>query len=136
MIHIHGFPSGKDTTCAGPAQETDRDNIIDLTETEPVSGTTLIPFNGRPSALNIGGPGYPKANTAGVFTYHRKIPLKRLDTALKKQFGIDSLQLEKRVIYVHGVPASTRLPSSVKSLPGVPAVITLPVACGPIQPAG
>jgi hypothetical protein len=34
---------------------------------------------------------------------------------------------------LHGVDAATPLPSTVASLPGVPAFLTLPVACGEIR---
>jgi hypothetical protein len=34
---------------------------------------------------------------------------------------------------LHGVDASTVLPCSVASLPGLPAYLTLPVACGEIR---
>lgn len=136
MIHIHGFKTGDQAaSCVSAAQDTDHDGILDLAETESVSGTTLIPFNAHPAALNITGAGYPKANKAGEFTYRKTVSVKRLDANLKKQDGIDSLHLDRRVIYVHGVPASKNLPSSVKSLPGVPATMTLPVACGVIRAA-
>ena len=134
MIHIHGFPSGdKAATCATAAQDTNKDGIIDLNETGPVSGTTLIPFDSEPVTLKIASDTYPKADTAGAFQYRASVSVPQLDAALKKQFGIDGLQLDRRVIYVHGVPASSNLPATVKSLPGVPAYLTLPVACGIIR---
>jgi hypothetical protein len=34
---------------------------------------------------------------------------------------------------VHGVDLSTPLPSTVQSLPGLPAQATLPIACGEIR---
>lgn len=136
MIHIHGFKTGDQAaSCVSAAQDANHDGILDLAETEPVSGTTLIPFNAHPAALNITGAGYPKANKAGDFTYRKTVSVKRLDGNLKKQDGIDGLHLDRRVIYVHGVPSSRNLPSSVKSLPGVPASMTLPIACGVIRAA-
>ena len=134
MIHIHGFPTGdKAATCASAAQDQDGDGIIDLAETESVSGTTLIPFHDQPASLKIPSDKYPKANTGGSFNYSETVPLSELNAALKKQFGIEKLDLDKRVIYVHGVPASSKLPATVKSLPGVPASATLPVACSVIR---
>ncbi|MCC7326861.1 MAG: hypothetical protein IT521_08675 [Burkholderiales bacterium] len=41
-----------------------------------------------------------------------------------------SSDLAKRVIFVHGIPATATLPKTVASLRGVPAGATLPVACG------
>ncbi|NLB83129.1 MAG: CHRD domain-containing protein [Synergistaceae bacterium] len=134
MIHIHGFTEGnKAATCAGPEQDKNGDGIIDLIETEPVSGTTLIPFHDQPGSLGIPSDKYPVANAEGKFTYKKTVSLKELNEGLKKTFGIDDVQLDKRVIYVHGVPDTPPLPDTVGSLPGVPAKMTLPVACGVIR---
>jgi hypothetical protein len=134
MIHIHGFTTGdKRAACAGAAQDLNHDGIIDLAETEPVSGTTLIPFHDQPATLKIPSDKYPSANASGSFTYRETVSLKALDATLKTQFGIDRPHLTRRVIYVHGVPDSVKLPATVKSLPGVPASATLPVACGVIR---
>jgi hypothetical protein len=38
-------------------------------------------------------------------------------------------------VYIHGVPSATQLPSSVASLGPIPAQVTLPIACGKIEPA-
>ena len=134
MIHIHGFVAGdKAATCAGAAQDKDGDGIIDVIETEPVSGITLIPFDEQPAALVIPSDTYPRANASGAFHYRATVSLTDLNAALKKQFGIDSVHLDKRVIYVHGIADSSHLPPTVHSLPGVPAKVTLPVACGVIR---
>lgn len=61
------------------------------------------------------------------------MPLDKLQAAIKKQYGIDDLALEDRVIFIHGVPEGQKLPDSVQSLPGVPAYITVPIACGVIK---
>jgi hypothetical protein len=134
MIHIHGFTFGdKSATCASMAQDVNGDGIIDLTETGPVSGTTLIPFTDQPASLKIPSDKYPVANASGEFTYRETVSLKDLNMALKKNFGIEDVQLDKRVIYVHGIPDRSHLPATVGSLPGVPANLTLPVACGVIR---
>jgi hypothetical protein len=134
MIHIHGFTTGdKAASCATPTQDKNGGGIIDLDETTPVSGTTLIPFNDQPVTLKIASDTYPKANVSGELVYRKTVSAAHLVTSLKQQFGIDSVQLDRRVIYVHGVPDSSHLPATVKSLPGVPANLTLPIACGVIQ---
>ena len=134
MIHIHGFTTGdKAASCAGPAQDKNGDGVIDLSETEPVSGTTLIPFTNDPAGLKVPSDKYPVANAQGEFTYKETVSLKQLNAALKKDHSIDGVQLDKRVIYVHGVPETPPLPTTAASLPGVPAAVTLPVACGVIR---
>ncbi len=134
MIHIHGFTTGnKAATCAGPAQDKNGDGVIDLSETEPVSGKTLIPFTDDPAGLKVPSDKYPVADAQGGFTYKETVSLKQLNAALKHNLSIDGVQLDKRVIYVHGVPDTPPLPATAASLPGVPAAMTLPVACGVIR---
>lgn len=134
MIHIHGFTvANKAATCAGSAQDKNGDGVIDLIETEPVSGTTLIPFTNDPASLKVPSDKYPVADAQGEFTYTQTVSMKQLNAALKENFSIHGIQLDKRVIYVHGVPDTPPLPTTAASLPGVPAAMTLPVACGVIR---
>lgn len=53
--------------------------------------------------------------------------------AEKYDMDLDTVDLGRMVVYVHGVPADTNLPDSVRSLPGVPAHVTLPVACAQLD---
>lgn len=45
----------------------------------------------------------------------------------------EGLNLSRRVIILHGVPATTALPPTVQSIEGLPPQATLPVACGEID---
>lgn len=136
--HLHGFTDGKAATCptgraATEAADKNHDGIIDLIETEPDSGTTMVPFNAKPAAMDIPANTYPKASTRGTYTYKKMVSLKALQAAFAKAFNGASLDLDKRVVYVHGVPADTKLPASVASLGTIPAQVTLPIACGKIE---
>lgn len=133
LQHIHGFMTDKAATCPPANADKNGDGIIDLVETEPYAGTTLIPFNGDPVGLKIKSDTYPVADKNGVLTYEMTVPLDKLNAAIKKEYGIDNLSLENRVIFIHGVPESTSLPNTVQSLPGVPAYVTVPIACGVIK---
>ncbi len=133
LQHIHGFVDGKKSTCPTRKADINNDGVVDLIETELFSGTTLVPFNGSPVDLQIKSDTYPVANKDGLIVYKMTVPLKELKEAIKKQYGVDQLSLENRVIYIHGIPDGDPLPDSVKSLPGVPASITVPVACGVIK---
>lgn len=133
LQHIHGFISGGAGTFPPAAADTNNDEIIDLLETHKYTGKTLIPFNGAPIDLEIKSDSYPVANKDGLLTYEMTVPLDKLKAAVKKQYGIDKLALEDRVIFIHGVPEGTTFPDSVQSLPGVPAHITVPIACGTIK---
>ena len=61
------------------------------------------------------------------------VPLDALEAALREAHGTEQLALERRTVFLHTVPEETSLPASVQSLPGVPAHVTVPVACGVIE---
>jgi hypothetical protein len=134
LQHIHGFKtSGKTAPCPGTDADTNGDGIVDLIETHPYSGVTLIPFNAAPADLKILTSTYPKANDDGLITYRKKIPLDSLKQNIQQKYGIKKLSLENRVIYIHGIPKDASLPETVESLPEAPARVTVPVACGEIK---
>lgn len=135
LQHFHGFPDGKNATCPTGASDTNGDGYIDLIETEPVAGTTMVPFHAHPATLEIPSDSYPVADANGSAHYENTEAVADLENALKEKFKSPVLALEKRVIFVHGVKSDTALPDSVKSLPGVPAQVTIPIACGKIQAA-
>ncbi|MBD3345158.1 MAG: hypothetical protein GF401_08870 [Chitinivibrionales bacterium] len=133
LQHYHGFEDGKDADCAEMAQDTNNDSIIDLVETQAVSGITLVPFNADPAALEITTQTYPVADSQGTISYRDTVMIGTLQDAMKQKYGIDSLLLDHRIVYIHGVAPDMQLPGSVQSLPNVPAHVTLPVACGKLR---
>lgn len=133
--HFHGFKDGHTATCATQAADANGDGIVDLMETEKASGTTMVPFDNAPAAMDVAHGTYPKASADGTYTYTQTVPLKDLQAAFGEAFDGQKLQLDHRVIYIHGVPDTTKLPASVASLGPIPASVTLPVACAKIEPA-
>lgn len=131
--HFHGFVNDSIATCASSDQDKNKDGIVDVTETEPVSGTTMVPFNAQPAEMQLGSNTYPKSGADGSYNYEVKIPLKQLQGAFAKSFGDSALHLDRRVLYIHGVPSGTNLPASVASVGDIPAQVTLPIACGKIE---
>ncbi|WP_412989941.1 hypothetical protein ACLJJ6_02880 [Pediococcus siamensis] len=132
--HFHGFPDGKDAQIATMDQDVNHDGFVDLPETEPVSGTTMVPFDDAPHQMNIPNDNYPVSDEHGHFSYQMRVPLAALRKKFKEVFGTDDLQLEKRVIYVHGVPESLQLPKTVAGEVGsYDAHVTLPIAVGKIE---
>ena len=73
------------------------------------------------------------ADEKGNINYEVTVSLKKLGAAVREQYDLDKLDLANFGIYIHGVPEDTRLPETVQSLPGVPAYMTVPIACGIIQ---
>ncbi len=131
--HFHGFKDGRAATCPGPSADKDGDGIIDLIETEPASGITMVPFDDAPAKMDVAHGIYPQASADGSYTYHEVVPLKALRAAFAGAFGAHRIDLDKRVVYIHGVPADTKLPPTVASLGPIPAQVTLPIACGRIE---
>lgn len=133
MAHLHGFADGSPAACPAASADTNHDGVVDLVETEAAGGVTLVPFNHDPAALDVPGPGYPAASRSGRLSYHHTTSLAQLNQALAAADQGASLDLDKRVVFIHGVPAGTHLPATAQSLPGVPAQATLPIACGVIH---
>jgi hypothetical protein len=131
--HFHGFKDNRVAVCPTEAADTDHDGIIDVVETAPMSGTTMVPFDTDPAAMDIAHGTYPKASADGAYHYHASVSLSALQAAFAKAFGDRQLDLDRRVIFIHGVPAATKLPASVASLGPIPAQVTLPIACGQIE---
>ena len=133
LQHFHGFTQGDETsTCPTADADANGDGIIDVIETEPGSGVTMVPFHADPASMEIVADSYPTADDEGAYTYEQEVPLSALEEAFSKQFPGQKLDFERRVIFLHGVPEGTDLPDSVQSLGEVPAHITLPIACGEI----
>lgn len=133
LQHIHGFTEGGDSMCPAADADANGDGVVDLLETEPASGVTLVPFNSAPAELTIESDSYPMADADGLMTYTMTVPLADLEAALQDTYGITELDLGSRVIFLHGVPEDEGLADTVQSLPGVPAHVTVPLACGKIQ---
>ena len=131
--HFHGFPDGKQATCPGAAADVNGDGYIDIRETEPTSGTTMVPFNADPVSLDIPTDTYPHATAKGTFEYEKTVSLSALDAAFGKKFDGHTIDLDHRVVQVHGVLEAPALPGSVASLGTIPARVTLPLACGEIH---
>lgn len=133
--HFHGFVDGNAASCATMADDANKDDIIDVAETGKASGTTMVPFTADPASMDVPHGVYPKADAKGDYHYTATVSVKALDAAFDKAFPGQKLDLTKRVVYIHGVPESDKLPSTVASLGPIPANVTLPIACGKIEAA-
>jgi hypothetical protein len=133
--HFHGFNDERVAACPTAAADANHDGVIDLIETEATSGTTMVPFNGAAAAMQIPTETYPKASAKGSYRYKKIISLKALQAAFAKTFNGQDLDLDHRIIFIHGVPPTTKLPTSVASLGSIPASVTLLIACGKIERA-
>jgi hypothetical protein len=131
--HFHGFADNRAATCPSAADDANSDGIIDLIETESTAGTTMVPFTNDPVAMNVAHGTYPRASDTGTYTYRQTVSLTGLAAAFAKAFNDQTLDLDRRVVFIHGVMPSNKLPASVASLGPIPADVTLPIACGRIE---
>ncbi|MGH7154083.1 MAG: hypothetical protein ACREF3_09140, partial [Acetobacteraceae bacterium] len=131
--HFHGFKDNHNAVCPAAAADVNHDGIIDLIETEPSSGETMVPFNADPAAMQVASNTYPTASANGTYQYHVTVSLPKLQAGFAKAFGDRTLDLDRRVVFIHGVPPDTKLPATVASLGTIPAQVTLPIACGKIE---
>ena len=132
LQHFHGFTTSQNATCPTSSADANHDGVVDLIETEPTSGTTLVPFTANPVSMEIVTDSYPKASANGTYQYRKTVSLSALEAAFAKAFDGQKLDLGRRVVFIHGVPATTTLPASAASLGKIPAQVTIPIACGKI----
>ncbi|MFZ2352430.1 MAG: hypothetical protein WAW04_00915 [Paucilactobacillus nenjiangensis] len=133
--HFHGFPNGQDANVPTLAQDSNHDGWIDLPETEAVSGTTMVPLDGAPHHMHIPNDNYPVANEDGYYSYQKDVPYDQLQAKFKEVFNDQDLQLDKRVVYIHGIPNDFELPVTVggKLNDKYEQHVTLPIAAGKIK---
>jgi hypothetical protein len=130
--HFHGFTDDRQSACPTKSADANGDGIIDVVETEPAAGTTMVPFIGDPVSMDVPHGTYPKASATGTLEYQETVALSALQAAFAKAFDGQKLDLDRRVVFIHGIPAAAKLPASVASLGPIPAQVTLPIACGKI----
>lgn len=134
LAHLHGFAISdpQEARCPAPDADGNGDGFIDLIETEESAGTTMIPLTENMESLEIASQTYPEADGEGRMSYSRTIDLASLEEAVRERFD-SPLALENRVLFVHGVAEDAGLPETVRSLEGVPAHVTLPIACAELE---
>jgi len=133
--HFHGFTDGRQAACPTPSADANGDGIIDVVETGAAAGTTMVPFSGDPVSMDVPHGTYPKASATGRLQYRETVSLSALQAAFAKAFDGQKLDLDRRVVFIHGIPAASKLRASVASLGPIPAQVTLPIACGKITRA-
>lgn len=139
--HIHGVPGGNVTAqavCPTTADDANEDGFVDVLEGLPRYGGILLPLDDDISTQAQNIPGFP---TGASIDYSASTSLTALRSALVSDDEDDTdpivtlgaagaLDLDNYVIVIHGT--TDTLPTTVGSLPGLPAAATLPVACGQI----
>lgn len=134
LAHIHGFADAEpqNATCPGPEADTNDDGVVDLIETREMAGVTMIPFTDAPASLTIQSENYPTAGENGSLSYQQAVDVSELRVAVQAEYGTP-LALPQRVVFLHGAPEGAELPDSARSLEGVPAAVTIPIACAELD---
>jgi hypothetical protein len=135
--HVHAAAN-----CPPASADVNHDGFVDVIEGVPFYGPILIPLdddltsqaNGTfPTASGLEGRlSYQSSASFAAMLADLNAPDPNTSDAVVKLDGAP-LALATRHVVVHGVDPNTPLPSTVASLPGVPAFLTLPVACGEIR---
>jgi Cu/Zn superoxide dismutase len=119
--HIHAGPK-----CPNPKTDPNRDGFLDVLEGLPAYGPILTNLDSHlddPAAE-----AFPIANAKGRYWYWAEGSKAHIEAEIKQ-----ALKLGTRHVVIHGVDPATPLPSTVGTLPGLPAHATLPVACGELE---
>lgn len=127
LFEIEIFGSGPVTThaqyissgsrCPTSADDSNGDGVIDATEGSKVYGSRIVPLD---SDLSSDGGVFPIAAT---YKYTQSASFSQMLGNL----NLPALDVEGKVITIHGVPAATTLPATAQGAKG-----DFPIACGVI----
>lgn len=85
LQHFHGFIDGKDAVYPTADTDSNKDGFIDLVETEPFAGITMVPFHAHPTSLEIANDTYPKVDKEDGAHYSNTVSVADLEAALKEK---------------------------------------------------
>jgi hypothetical protein len=123
--HIHGFIPVQEGVCPTAADDANGDGFVDVLEGAPDYGPIQVPLDGDLADTSMDPATFP---TGSSYQYMESDSV----SAIKAALGVSDLALEAKHVVVHGVSGDRSLPDSVQSIAGLPANVTLPVACGQI----
>ena len=138
VTHLQNVHFG--TKCPTAESDSNQDGFVDFNEALKVTRQILIPLDGNLATQLDGERGYPKGN----YAYSQKTSLSALMNDLMARDGNDldsigklkddeGLNLEGRVILIHGAADNRALPASVSTAPGLSHQASMPIACGVIE---
>lgn len=124
VIHMQNIHAN--TRCPNAGDDTNGDGYVDINEAYAVVGQALVPLDSDLNTKTLGAGLYP---LGGGFTYSESASLKKLEADVKARTG-QNLNLEGRVVLMHGVDANTKVPTTFGTLEGMPQQASAPIACG------
>lgn len=128
--------------CPSIQDDTNQDGIIDAVEGEAVYGKVLFPLDGDLSSQSGSAGYFPVGDKYGNYNYSEVASFKDFMLDLREKDSNDGyyklprnqpLNIEGRVVVVHGVEATTVLPETVRTLGRLANHQTLPIVCGIVK---
>lgn len=113
--------------CPNAEADINGDSVVDSLEGENFFGSPLIALDGDLSSQDPEGSSFPRANSAGNYSYTQEASF----SGLKNE--VENFGLSGRTFVVHGVRKSA-LPPTLGTREGMPVEETVPVACGTLIP--
>ena len=115
--------------CPTTADDTNGDTFIDYNEAMAVVGEALMPLDGDLNSQSAGSEVYPRGP---AMTYSRSASLSNINADLKES-SRRNIGFEGRVVLIHGTSPNSSFPTSLASVNGEPAHLSLPVVCGVLK---
>src|SRR5690606_5670068 len=141
VVHAQHITVG--SSCPTETNDVNNDNYVDVIEGVPNYGLILIPLDGDLEDQDDGSHGFPRASSAGTYSWSKTASLSRmiadlqdaevdLEDGLTKLNGSE-LNLAGKVVIVHGVNSNSNLPDTVGTIDDFRSHQSLPIACGVIE---
>jgi hypothetical protein len=125
VIHMQSVHEG--VTCPRREEhDLNQDGLIDIVEAKKASGEVYIPLDSDLNSARAGSAVYP---LGGNYTYIENASLSNLMEDMKIRTN-RNLKLTGRVVLIHGVETTTKLPRTVATINGMPKAASIPIACG------
>jgi hypothetical protein len=140
VIHAQNVRAGK--RCPTLEDDLNADGIIDSFEGEKVYGKILFPLDGDLSSQGSHDGVFPVGDTYGNYVYSKVTKFSSFIQDLRNTEANDgylklsreeALDIEGRVVVVHGIDKAVELPGSVLSTGRLSRHQSLPIVCGVIQ---
>lgn len=140
LIHAQNVRVGR--RCPTMSDDINSDGIIDAQEGERVYGKIFFPLDGDLSSQSSHDGEFPQGDTYGSYIYAKvtnfTLFMKDLRSKENSEGYIklkdqEPLDIENRVVVVHGVDEAVGLPDTVKSVDRASPFQALPIVCGVIK---
>jgi hypothetical protein len=139
LLHAQNVRLG--TRCPIATDDTNGDGIIDAKEGEAVYGKIYFPLDGDLASASSHDGEFPVGDVYGNYIWARVTKFTKFISDLRSADNSDGyfklaakepMDLEGRVVVIHGVDAAAGLPATVGSVGRSAAHQALPIACGVI----